>query len=106
MIQFNINLDGKWNVTKRVAKHNHPLCGTNEQHLLSSHRKVSTEDLLFVTELRDAEVRVADAFCVLKKQAGGASCVSFQLKDLYNRIDDYDKKSFDGNDANSLIEIF
>ena len=57
-------------------------------------------------ELRDAGVRLANAFRVLIKQAGGAPFVGFQLKDLYNRIREYDKKSFDDSDANSLIEKF
>ena len=74
-----------------MTEHNHPLCSTNKQHLLPSHEKFPTEDLLFVTKLRDAGVRVADAFHVLIKQAGGASFVGFQLEDLYNRIEDYDK---------------
>jgi len=48
---------------------------------------------------------VLDAFLVLIKQAGGASFVGFQLKNLYNRIEDYAKKSFDGSDTNSLVDF-
>ena len=70
------------------------------------HRKVLSEDILFVKGLRDAEVRVADALCVLIRQAGGAPFVGFQLNNLYNTLGDYDKKSFDGSNANSLIGVF
>jgi len=51
MIQFNTDLDGKYIVIKHVGEHNHPFCCINERHLLPSYMKVSTEDLLFVTEL-------------------------------------------------------
>jgi len=73
---------------------------------LPSHWKVSSEDLLFVKEVRDAGVRVADAFRVLVKQVGGTPFVCFQLNDLYNMLGEYNKKSFDGSDMNLLIEIF
>ena len=86
MIQFNIDLDGKWIVTKHVAKHNHPLGSSNKRYLLPSHRKVSSEDLMFVKELKDARIGVVDAFCSLIKLAGGAPFVDFQLNDLYNML--------------------
>ena len=62
MVQFNIGLDGKWIVTKHLAEHSHSLCSTSERFLLPSLRKVSTEHLLLVKELRDLGVQVADAF--------------------------------------------
>lgn len=78
MSPFNIDLDGKRIVTNYVAKHNHSLCGVSEQHLLRPYRKALTDGLF----------------------------VGFQLKDFHNRFEVDDKKSFDGDDTNSLIEIF
>jgi len=39
------------------------------------------------------------------KQPRGAPFIGFQLEDSYNKLGEYDKKSFDGSTKNSLIEI-
>ena len=49
---------------------------------------------------------MADTFCVLLKHADGAPFVDIQLMDFYNKLKENNKKSFDGSDANSLIEMF
>jgi len=66
-IQFHIDEDGNWIATQHEAEHNHPLCSPSKRHLLPSHREVSENNILFVEQLRELGIGVADTYRVLKK---------------------------------------
>ena len=105
-IQFHIDEDGKWLAPQHEIEYNHPLRSPNKQHLLPSHRQVSEDDILFVKQLRESGIGIADTCCVLKKQVGGSPCLCYGLRDVYNKIAQFECRRFDGGDAKSLIEIF
>ena len=106
LIQFHIDEDGKWIATRHVIEHNHALCSPSKRHLLPSHREVSEEDILFVKQLRESGIGVADTYRVLKKQACGSPSLGYGLRDVYNKLNQMKDRTFDGGDAHSLIEIF
>jgi len=82
------------------------LCSPSKRHLLPSHREVYEEDILFVKQLRELGIGIADAYRVLKKQAGGSPSLGYGLRDVYNKLSQLKDRTFDGGDAHSLIEIF
>jgi len=98
--------DGKWIVTRHDTEHNHALYSPSKRHLLPSHREVSEEDILFVKQLRELGIRVADAYRVLKEQVGGFPSLGYGLRDIYNKLSQLKGRAFDGGDVQSLIEIF
>ena len=64
--EFHIDVDGKWIATRHEIEHNHLLCSPSKGHLLPSHRKVSEHDILFVKQLRELGIRVANTYhCLL-----------------------------------------
>ena len=72
---------------------------------MPSHQEVSDENILFVKQFRESGIGVADAFHVLKKQSRGSLCLECGLRDVYNKLEQFKNRRFDGKDANSLIEI-
>ena len=64
------------------------------------------DDILFIKQLRDLRIWVADTYFVLKKQAGESYCLGYRLRDVYSKFAQFEYKRFDGGGANSLIEIF
>ena len=105
-IQFHVDEDGKWIVTRHETDHDHALYSPSKRHLLPSHREVSEEDISFVKQLRESGIGIADAYCVLKKQAEGSPSLGYGLQDVYNKLSQLKDKTFDGGDAHSLIEVF
>ena len=85
-VQFRIDEDGKWIVTQHDTERNHDLCSPSKQHLLPSHRGVSEEDILFVKQLRELGIGLADAYRVLKKQVRSSPSLGYGLRDVYNKL--------------------
>ena len=79
-IQFHIDKDAKWTATHHDIEHNPPLCSPSKLHLLPSHQEVSDEDILFIKQLRESGVGVAEAYRVLKKQVGGSPSLGYGLR--------------------------
>jgi len=67
---------------------------------------VSKANILFVKQLRESGIRIADMCCVLKKQAGGSPYLGYGLRDVYNKLAQFKCRRFDDGQAKSLIEIF
>jgi len=105
-IQFHIDEGGKWIVTRYDTEHNHALCSLSKRHLLHLYREASEGDILFVKQLREAGIGVADAYRMLKKQAGGSPYLGYGLRDVYNKLSQLKDRPFDGGDVHSLIKIF
>jgi len=43
---------------------------------------------------------------MLRKHAEGSPCLGYRLRDVYNKLTQFEHRRFDDGDANSLIEIF
>jgi len=65
-IQFQIDEDENWVVTWHESEYNHPLYSPSKWHLLSSHREIFEDDILFVKQLRESGIGVADmGYCYI-----------------------------------------
>ena len=64
------------------------------------------DNILFVKQLRELGIWVADAYLMRKKEAGGSPCLGYGLRDVYKKLAQFDYRRFDGGDGNSLFEIF
>jgi len=62
--------------------------------------------IFYLSSSLETEIRVANTHRVLKKQVGGSPCFSYGLRDMYNKLAQFECRTFDGGNANSLIEIF
>jgi len=85
-IQFHIDENEKWIALWHETENNHPLCNPNKRHMLPSHWEVPEDDILFVKQLREPRIWVADTYCVLKKQLGGSPSLGYGLKDVCNKL--------------------
>jgi len=47
---------------------------------------VSEDDILFVKQLKESAIGIADTYHVLKKQVGGSPCLGYGLRDVYNKL--------------------
>ncbi|XP_019174289.1 PREDICTED: protein FAR1-RELATED SEQUENCE 5-like [Ipomoea nil] len=105
-VQFDVGGDGLWTVAKHMKMHNHELCDLDKSHLLRSHRRVGSNQLSCLKDLKQSGVGVAGGIRFLKHQSGGSPLVGFTSRDAYNSLAFDTVKSLDGTDSNSLIEIF
>ena len=105
-IQFDVDGNGVWTVTKHEKAHNHKLSTKDKSHLLRSHRRVGNNQLSYLRDLKKSGVALADGIRFLKHQSGGSPLVGFTNRDAYNSLASDSLKSLDGTDSNSLIEIF
>jgi len=67
---------------------------------------VSGKKILFVNQLTELAIGAANAYCVLKKQAGGSPCLRYGLRDVHNKLAQFENIKSDGGDIYSLIGIF
>ncbi|XP_031094305.1 protein FAR1-RELATED SEQUENCE 5-like [Ipomoea triloba] len=105
-IQFDVDGNGVWTVTKHEKAHNHKLSTKDKSHLLRSHRRVGNNQLSYLRDLKKSGVALADGIRFLKHQSGGSPLVGFTNRDAYNSLASEYLKSLDETDSNSLIEIF
>ncbi|CAH9129710.1 unnamed protein product [Cuscuta epithymum] len=105
-IYFEIKSSGEWVVVRHLMDHNHQFCPNSLVHHVRSHRSISSNELDYLHHLKKQGVKIADGFRCLQAEAGGSPSVGFLLRDAYNELTKQVKKSFDGSDANTLINIF
>ncbi|XP_031120251.1 protein FAR1-RELATED SEQUENCE 5-like [Ipomoea triloba] len=70
-VQFDLDGNGMWTVTKHQKLHNHEFVPTTKSYLLRSHRSVSRNHLSYIKDLKKSGVCVADGLRFLKTQSGG-----------------------------------
>ncbi|KAI5682011.1 hypothetical protein M9H77_03239 [Catharanthus roseus] len=68
MIEFFLNNDGGWTVSRNISGHNHDLCLVNQRHLMHSQKAVTKNHAGYLQELKDSGVSIAASLRVLKKQ--------------------------------------
>ncbi|XP_019190977.1 PREDICTED: protein FAR1-RELATED SEQUENCE 11-like isoform X2 [Ipomoea nil] len=73
-VQFDVDGNGVWTVTKHEKGHNHELCPSDKSHLLRSHRRVVKNQFLCLNDLK-SEVALADDIRLLKQQSEGSPSV-------------------------------
>ncbi|XP_031099773.1 protein FAR1-RELATED SEQUENCE 5-like [Ipomoea triloba] len=105
-VQFDLDGNGMWTVTKHQKLHNHEFVPTTKSYLLRSHRSVSRNHLSYLKDLKKSGVCVADGLRFLKTQSGGSPLVGFTSRDAYNSLCTDVLNNLDGTDSNTLIEIF
>ncbi|XP_031116579.1 protein FAR1-RELATED SEQUENCE 5-like [Ipomoea triloba] len=105
-VQFDLDGNGMWTVTKHQKLHNHEFVPTTKSYLLRSHRSVSRNHLSYIKDLKKSGVCVADGLRFLKTQSGGSPLVGFTSRDAYNSLCTDVLNNLDGTDSNTLIEIF
>ncbi|XP_031121402.1 uncharacterized protein LOC116024582 [Ipomoea triloba] len=105
-VQFDLDGNGMWTVTKHQKLHNHEFVPTTKSYLLRSHRSVSRNHLSYLKDLKKSGVCVADDLRFLKTQSGGSPLVGFTSRDAYNSLCTDVLNNLDGTDSNTLIEIF
>ncbi|XP_019179493.1 PREDICTED: protein FAR1-RELATED SEQUENCE 5-like [Ipomoea nil] len=105
-VQFDVDGNGVWTITKHEKGHNHELCPSDKSHLLRSHRKVGKNQLSYLKDLKRSGVALTDGVRFLTQQSGGSPFVGFTNPDAFNSLSYDSLKSLDGTDSNSLIEIF
>ena len=52
------------------------------RHLLPFHRELSEDYILFIKQLRDSDIGVANTYRVIKKQTRGTPCLGYRLRDV------------------------
>ncbi|XP_031108391.1 protein FAR1-RELATED SEQUENCE 5-like [Ipomoea triloba] len=105
-VQFDLDGNGMWIVTKHQKLHNHEFVPTTKSYLLRSHRSVSRNHLSYLKDLKKSGVCVADGLRFLKTQSGGSPLVGFTSRDAYNSLCTDVLNNLNGTDSNTLIEIF
>uniref|UniRef100_A0A803MA16 FAR1 domain-containing protein n=1 Tax=Chenopodium quinoa TaxID=63459 RepID=A0A803MA16_CHEQI len=106
-IQFDVDKEsGLYCVVKHEMEHNHSRVPVSKRHLIRSHRKVSGDQLAMVTSLSENGIPIADAYRVIRDQAGCEANLSFLQRDLYVALSGEKKKNFDGCDTKQLISYF
>ncbi|XP_019172854.1 PREDICTED: protein FAR1-RELATED SEQUENCE 5-like [Ipomoea nil] len=61
LVQFDVDGNGMWTVTKHVKEHNHELCSFGKSHLPRSHRRVGNNHLEYLKDMKKSGVALADA---------------------------------------------
>ena len=69
-IQFDVDKNGVWTVTRHEKEYNHELCGSRKTHLFRSHRRVTKNLLIYLQHLKESGIPVCDGIRLLKKQSG------------------------------------
>ncbi|CAH9148939.1 unnamed protein product, partial [Cuscuta epithymum] len=105
-IYFEIKPTGDFVAVRHDMLHNHEFFPNSLVHHVRSHRAVSSSELEYLQHLKSKGVKIADGFRCLQAEAGGSPSVGFLLRDAYNELTKKTKKSFDGCDANTLINTF
>ena len=53
-IQFDVDENGVWTVTRHEKEHNHELCGSSKTHLLRSHKRVTKNQLIYLQHFKES----------------------------------------------------
>jgi len=103
MVQFSIDRNGVWTVTRHDKIHNHPFCDLSKRHLLKSQRTVTPDQLELLKLMHSSRIKVSDVMRLLKKEVGGSPALGFTNKDAYNALAADKRKHLDGTDTNTLM---
>uniref|UniRef100_A0A803N877 FAR1 domain-containing protein n=1 Tax=Chenopodium quinoa TaxID=63459 RepID=A0A803N877_CHEQI len=108
-IQFDVDKEsGLYCVVKHEMEHNHSRVPVSKRHLIRSHRKVSGDQLAMVTSLSENGIPIADAYRVIRDQAGEAinECAS-RIEILlrkYGNEEGHGKENDDNTDAQAAAQ--
>ena len=94
-----------YQVSQFIESHNHVLCTPTKTSRLRSHKRVTEEDLEFITTLKKSGVGVARSINFMRAEVGGPSHLGFSERDLRNALDRRRRTMF-GSDANALLQHF
>jgi hypothetical protein len=103
LVQFDVNSDGKWKVSKLQNDHNHEMAKAYEMHLLRSARRVKAAQGDTLESLVSSGIKTCQAFSYLSKESGGAGSVGFLKKDAYNELNNRRNSVIEKGDAQSLV---
>ncbi|KAI5673818.1 hypothetical protein M9H77_14182 [Catharanthus roseus] len=81
MIEFRLNDESGWTVSRHDVSHNHGFCDLNQRHFMHSQRQVTKNNTGYLQELKDIRVSIAVWLRVLKKQY--AVMPSFTHENVY-----------------------
>ena len=77
MILFTIDENGKWMVTRLVAKHNHELAKLDERYLLRSIRSFMAIKVGIIDFVVNAGIQTVDVYSYMVEEVGGVENQSF-----------------------------
>ena len=67
IVQFDVDENGVWTVTRHEKEHNHELCGSSKTHLLRLYGRVTKNQMIYLQHLKEIEIPVCDGIRLLKK---------------------------------------
>ncbi|KAI5676270.1 hypothetical protein M9H77_07220 [Catharanthus roseus] len=68
MIEFQLNDEGGWIVSRHDVSHNHSFCDVNQRHFMCSQRRVTKNNAGYLQELKDSGVSIAVELRVFKEE--------------------------------------
>ncbi|XP_021843580.1 protein FAR1-RELATED SEQUENCE 5-like [Spinacia oleracea] len=104
--QFDVDKLGVYICVKHGMVHNHDMVSKDKRQWLRSHREVTSQQLSFISSLKESGIPVADAIRHMIKEVGGRDTLGFIPWDAYNALHKQKEGKIEGCDTNQLIKMF